>query len=47
MKYYTSDGFSYCGMTQELITTLRAELGKTTIFITKEEYDVYIASLEN
>lgn len=46
MKLYTSDGGSYEGMDQETVTRLRTELGRETTYITKEEYEAYIASLE-
>jgi hypothetical protein len=46
MKLYTSDGCAYEGMSEEVVTTLRTELGRSTIFVTKEVYDAYIASLE-
>jgi hypothetical protein len=45
MKFYTSDGCSYEGMSEEVITSLRTELGRETTFVTKEEYDTYIQSL--
>jgi hypothetical protein len=45
MKLYTSDGCAYEGMTSEVVTTLRTELGRETTFVTKEEYDAYIQSL--
>lgn len=44
MKLYTSDGASYEGMSEEIITTLRAELGRSTTFITQEEYAAIIAA---
>ena len=46
MKLYTSDGCSYEGMSEETVTALRTELGRSTTFVTKEEYEAYIASLE-
>lgn len=46
MKLYTSDGCAYEGMSEETITTLRSELGRLTTFVTKEDYDAFIASLE-
>jgi len=39
---YTSDGCSYCGMSKDTVTTLRTELGLTTTFITKAEYDAWL-----
>lgn len=39
---YTSDGCAYQGMSDEMVTSLRTELGRTTTFITKAEYDAYI-----
>jgi hypothetical protein len=42
MKFYTSDGCSYEGMDQETVTRLRTELGRETVYITKEEYDAYV-----
>lgn len=44
MKFYTSDGCSYEGMDQETVTRLRTELGRETVYITKEEYDTLIAA---
>lgn len=38
MKLYTSDGCSYEGMDEETVTRLRAELGKTTQFISMDDY---------
>jgi len=46
MKFYTNDGCSYEGMDQETVTRLRTELGRETVYMTKEEYEAYIASLE-
>lgn len=46
MKLYTSDGCYYEGMSEEVIIALRIELGRETIFVTKEEYDVIIAALQ-
>jgi len=46
MKLYTSDGCAYEGMSAEVVTALRLELGRTTAYVTKEEYEAYIASLE-
>jgi hypothetical protein len=44
MKFYTSDGCSYEGMSAEVVTALRAELGRSTTYVTKEEFDAYIAA---
>jgi hypothetical protein len=38
MKLYTSDWNVYEGMDEETVTRLRAELGKTTKFVTEETY---------
>jgi hypothetical protein len=46
MKLYTSDGCSYEGMDEETVTRLRTELGRSTTYVTKEEYDVIIAALQ-
>lgn len=46
MKLYTSDGCAYEGMSEATVIALRTELGRSTTFVTKEEYDAYIASLE-
>jgi hypothetical protein len=46
MKLYTSDGASYEGMSEEVVIALRLELGRETTFVSKEEYDAYVASLE-
>lgn len=46
MKFYTSDGCSYEGMSADLVTSLRTDLGRSTTFVTKEEYEAYTASLE-
>lgn len=43
MILYTSDGCTYEGMSEETIGALRAELGKSTVFVTKETYDEIIA----
>lgn len=37
--FYTSDKFAYTGMSQETIVRLRAELGRDTVFVTKEQYE--------
>jgi len=39
MIFYTSDGCRYEGMDQDTITRLRTELGRTTTYITEDEYD--------
>ena len=39
MRFYTSDWCVYEGMDEATVIHLRAELGKTTKFITKEAYD--------
>ena len=44
MKLYTSDGCSYEGMDQETVTRLRTELGRETVYITKEEYDAFVSA---
>ena len=44
MKLYTSDGCSYEGMSAETVTSLRSELGRSTEFVSKEEYDAYVAA---
>jgi len=46
MRLYTSDGYTYEGMDEETVQRLRSELGRSTTFVTKAEYDAYIASLE-
>lgn len=46
MKLYTSDGCSYEGMSTEIVITLRTELGRETVFITKEEYNAIITALQ-
>lgn len=38
MKLYTNDGFSYDGMSELTVTNLRSELGKTTVFISEDDY---------
>ena len=42
MKLYTSDGCSYEGMSADIVTALRTELGRSTTYVSKEEYDAYI-----
>lgn len=44
MKYYTSDGCRYEGMSQDTVTGLRAELGLTTTFVDEATYDAWIAA---
>jgi hypothetical protein len=44
MKLYTSDGCSYEGMSAETVIALRTEIGRETVYITKEEYDVIVAT---
>jgi hypothetical protein len=44
MKFYTSDGCSYEGMSEEIVVALRTELGRETEFVSKEVYDAYIAA---
>ena len=44
MKFYTNDGCSYEGMDEYTVTRLRTELGRDTVYITKEEYDTLIAA---
>lgn len=39
---YTSDGCSYIGMSEETVRTLRTELGRETVFVTKEQYEAII-----
>jgi hypothetical protein len=39
---YTSDGCSYSGLTEEIVITLRSELGQSTTFVSKETYDAYV-----
>ena len=46
MKLYTSDGCSYEGMSAEVVTQLRSELGRSTTYVTKEEYDAYVAAYQ-
>ena len=44
MKLYTSDGCSYEGMSADIVTALRTELGRETVYVTKEEYDAIITA---
>lgn len=46
MVFYTSDGCSYTGMAQETVIRLREELGRTTEFITKEQYETLLGELQ-
>ena len=43
MKLYTSDGCAYEGMDAYTVTTLRAELGKSTTFVDEPTYLEIIA----
>lgn len=43
MKLYASDGCSYEGMSAETVSALRTELGRSTTFVSKEEYEEYVA----
>ncbi len=45
MIYYTSDGRQFEGMSLSTIEALLAQLDWSGTFVTKEEYDSYIASL--
>lgn len=42
MRLYTSDGCAYVGMDEATVARLRTELGKGTVFITEEEYNILI-----
>lgn len=42
MKLYTSDGCSYAGMTEAVVTALRADLGCTTTFVSETDYLAYL-----
>lgn len=44
MNFYTSDGCSYSGMSQETIMALRNELGRETTFVDKATYESIIPS---
>lgn len=44
MKFYTSDGCSYEGMSEEIVIALRTELGHSTTFVDKETYDAYVTA---
>jgi len=41
---YTSDGCMYEGMDSATVTSLRAELGRSTTFVDKATYDAYLAA---
>jgi hypothetical protein len=41
---YTSDGCEYEGMSAGMVTALRTELGKSTVFVDKATYDAYVAA---
>lgn len=43
MILYTSDGYTYEGMSEETVYALREEAGLVTRFVTKEVYDEMIA----
>lgn len=47
MKFYTSDGFSYEGMSEETVIALRLELGRSTTFVTEEEYNAIMEAMRN
>ena len=42
MKFYTSDGCSYEGMSAEVVVTLRVELGRETEFVDQATYEAYV-----
>jgi hypothetical protein len=42
MQLYTADGFTYFGMDESVVIALRAEMGRSTSFVTKEAYDAYV-----
>lgn len=44
MKLYTADGYSYDGMSQALVTTLRTALGLSTTFVDEATYDTFVAA---
>lgn len=46
MKLYTSDGFFYEGMDEETVIRLRSELGRTTVFITEDDYQAIVLAAE-
>lgn len=45
MYLYTSDGYSYYGMSEEVVIALRTDIGLSTTFITKAQYEAAIPSL--
>lgn len=47
MKFYTSDGCRYEGMDQDTVIRLRTELGRTSTFITEDEYNTQVAAQGN
>ena len=47
MKLYTNDGCIYEGMSEETVAALRTELGKSTTFVTREEYNAIIEAMRN
>lgn len=47
LVFYTSDGCSYEGMSEETVCALRAEAGLVTRFVTKEVYDEMMEILRN
>jgi len=44
MRFYTSDGCTYFGMDQDTITSLRTELGLSTVFVDQATYDSFVAA---
>ena len=44
MILYTDDGWKYEGMSEETVIALRAELGRSTVFVDRETYNAYIAT---
>lgn len=44
MIFYTDDGCTYEGMSENTIISLRADLGKPTTFVDKATYDAYTAA---
>lgn len=44
MRFYTDDGCSYEGMSEETITSLRTDLGKSTTFVDEATYKAYCIS---
>lgn len=45
MKFYTSDGCSYEGMDEATVIALRTDLGRSTTFVTEEEYNTIMAAM--